>query len=315
VDAALPREPSRSSVTPADYKGKVDFAILTVVDDEFEAVLDRFPPFGQTTGRRVYNLHRLDLPGGDAYVVAILRCIEMGNGEALSAARDVLEDLEPRWLLSVGIAAGLPSNVVTLGDVVVSTQIVDFDIDTILTGKTSEYTLTGGPVHKDAAVVLANLGALAGELGAWGSAASVGTPRPRVDVDVDVELSYGDEAWRWRAREGLARQAARTEPVVTAGAIASSDQLIDDTEPLASALLGVARQVLAVEMESSGGHRAATERGVPHVAIRGLSDMVGLKRDPGWRAYACNTAAAFTRAFLQTQPIAPRRVPLPEGRT
>src|SRR5262249_44612046 len=67
-----------------------------------------------------------------------------------------------------------------------------------------------------------------------------------------------------------------------------------------------ARQVLAVEMESAGGYRAATGRGGPLVAIRGLSDVVGFKRDPGWTAYACHTAAAVTRAFLSTPPLEPR---------
>jgi tetratricopeptide (TPR) repeat protein len=92
---------------------------------------------------------------------------------------------------------------------------------------------------------------------------------------------------------------------VTAGAIGSSDRLIKDTRVLATFLLRAARQVLAVEMESAGVYRAASGRGVPCLAIRGLSDVVGFKRDPGWTAYACHSAAAFTLAFLRTRPIAP----------
>ena len=108
---------------------------------------------------------------------------------------------------------------------------------------------------------------------------------------------------------------------MTAGAIGSSDRLVKDTKILATFLLKAARQVLAVEMESAGVYRAATGREVPLVAIRGLSDVVGLKRNPGWTAYACHTAAAFTRAFLRTRPIEPRASepalpakPLPELR-
>src|SRR5262249_33711336 len=89
---------------PTPHKGEVDFAILTIRDDELQAVLDRFPPFGRAKGRRVYNLHRFDLPAGGAYLVAVLKCIEQGNTEAQDAARDVLEELAPRWLLVVGIA-------------------------------------------------------------------------------------------------------------------------------------------------------------------------------------------------------------------
>jgi nucleoside phosphorylase len=67
---------------------------------------------------------------------------------------------------------------------------------------------------------------------------------------------------------------------VTAGAIGSSDKLVKDTKILATFLLKVARQVLAVEMESAGVYRAATGRGVPLLAIRGLSDIFGFKRAP-----------------------------------
>jgi hypothetical protein len=39
------------------------------------------------------------------------------------------------------------------------------------------------------------------------------------------------------------------------------------------------------------------------LAIRGISDIVGLKRADAWTKYACASAAAFTRAFLRTRPF------------
>jgi len=42
---------------------------------------------------------------------------------------------------------------------------------------------------------------------------------------------------------------------------------------------------------------------VPLLAVRGISDVVGFRRDPDH--LACETAAAFTRAFLLTRPIEP----------
>jgi len=85
------------------------------------------------------------------------------------------------------------------------------------------------------------------------------------------------------------------EPAIT-GAIASSDRLIKDDETL-SVWLKIARQVVAVETESAGICKATQGRSVPFLAIRGISDMVGFKRDPDWTAYACETAAAFAQAF------------------
>jgi hypothetical protein len=55
-------------------------------------------------------------------------------------------------------------------------------------------------------------------------------------------------------------------------------------------------------MESGGVYRAARDR-CPMLAIRGISDIVGLKRADAWTKYACASAAAFTRGFLRTRPI------------
>jgi hypothetical protein len=74
---------------------RVDFAILTVREDEFRAVLAHFPPYTTISGRRLYNLCRIDTAGGGTYEVAVVRCIEQGNGEAIDMARDILEDLSP----------------------------------------------------------------------------------------------------------------------------------------------------------------------------------------------------------------------------
>ena len=46
------------------------------------------------------------------------------------------------------------------------------------------------------------------------------------------------------------------------------------------------------------------------LAIRGICDIVGLKRADTWTKFACASAAAFTRAFLRTRPI---RVGSPAG--
>lgn len=122
---------SARPLTVEAVKGTVDFGILTIREDEFEAVLERLPPQATVKGRRAYNLHWMELPEGGSYLVAMVRCIEQGNTEALDAARDLLEELAPQWLLVVGIAGGVPSDETSLGDVVVSTRIVDFSVEAV----------------------------------------------------------------------------------------------------------------------------------------------------------------------------------------
>jgi len=45
------------------------------------------------------------------------------------------------------------------------------------------------------------------------------------------------------------------------------------------------------------------------LSIRGLSDIVGLKRQEAWTRYACSSAAGFTRGYLRTRPVPLRESP------
>ncbi len=292
------------------FRGKVDFGILTIREDEMDAVLERFPDeIGIASGDRQYNLRRLELEGGDTYTVAIVRCAGQGNGEAQQVANALLAELAPQWLLVVGIGGAAPAFEHTLGDVVVSTEVADFNVGAVLKDGSHEYALQGFMNHPDARKHAANLPALRDRLGAWNSAESVRVKRP--GVEITAKSLYGDAGWKKKVRATLEHHVAegRQAPKVTAGAIACSDLVMKDAD-LFQVWLKIARQVIAVEMESAGIHRAAHDKNVPFLSIRGLSDVVGFVRDPRWTAYSCHSAAAFARAFLRTRPIAPR-----EGRS
>jgi len=253
--------------------------------------------------RRPYTLRQADAGGGARYRIAVLRSTEQGQGEAQDAARDLIEDLAPRLVLVVGIAGGRPSDDVKLGDVVVSTRIHDFTIEARKAGQATTYDVTGGPIDKALAALVANLAAREDELGDWTSALPA---QPPVSWTEQGQL-YGPPDWQRELREKLEHhhgpQATPRAPTYVAGPIASSDRLVKDPD-LVTAWLQDARSLLAIEMESGGVYRAARER-CPMLAIRGISDIVGLKRADAWTKYACASAAAFTRAFLRTRPIQP----------
>lgn len=291
----------------AELRGWVDFGVVTIREDEFSAVLDRFPHARVVEGRHRYRIRELPLPRGGSYTIAVAGCTEQGNAEALNVARDLIADLAPAFLLVVGIAAGIPADEFTLGDVVVSKRIVDFSVEAVLQDRSRRYALAGGPLHPLAAKLSADVLAMAhgGELGNWNARDAITQDRPQVDLR--PSNFYGDARWKKATRAKLASHfaggVARSPRVVT-GAIASSDRLIKDTETL-DVWLKFARQIIAVEMESAGVYRATHGEQVPFLAIRGISDVVGFDRHPDWTAYACHTAASFTRAFLLTQPIPP----------
>jgi nucleoside phosphorylase len=291
--------PPRAAAGPG--RPGIDVGILTIRDDEFRAVLGAFPDKAgmHKAGRREYALRHADAGGGERYTLAILRQIEQGNGEAQSAARDLIDDLAPRLVVVVGIAGGLPSDDVTLGDVVLSTRIHDFTVAAHKPGETA-YAATGGPIDSALGAAIANLAAREDEMGDWTAELP---SRPPVTWQ-DGQL-YGPAEWQRELRDKLEQHhgagTAPRAPRYIAGPIASSDRLVKDPA-LLFPWITTARNLLAVEMESGGVYRAARER-CPMLAIRGISDIVGLRRADAWTKLACASAAAFTRAFLRTRPV------------
>src|SRR5262249_15042679 len=140
---------------------RMDIGILTIRDDEFRAVLSAFPDSNGTfkgeRTQREYALRRADAGQGAQYRLAVLRQIEQGNGEAQSAARDLIEDFAPQLILVVGIAGSMPSADVTLGDVVLSTRIHDFTVEARSAGEEPTYSTTDGPIARALATASAHL--------------------------------------------------------------------------------------------------------------------------------------------------------------
>ena len=68
------------------------------------------------------------------------------------------------------------------------------------------------------------------------------------------------------------------------------------------------KNALAIEMESAGVYSASRRREKQYAVlpIRGISDIVGLKKEESWVEYASKAAAACASLFL--------RLWKPEGR-
>jgi nucleoside phosphorylase len=293
----------------ASINGKIDFGIITIREDEFRAVLLRFPKYAETEGNRRYAISAIQTNEGDHHLVAIVRCPEQGGGEGQNVTRDIISDLDPNWLLLVGIAGGVPNYEFTLGDVIVATRLHDFSVGADIESRGTEYGIRGGPMHPVITDLLGHLPSMDSELGPWNSMESVETPRP--SVDLRLSNFYGDDEWKHDTRKILEKHFGKTAlaraPKVVTGSIAASDRLIKSTKTIAT-WRTTARQIQAVEMELAGVYQAARRknREYPILAIRGISDIVGLKRQADWTGYACHTAASFAHALLRTRLVEPR---------
>ncbi len=299
---------------------QVDFAIITIRPDEFAAVLQRFPTQVQKgPSGRTYGISQVVTKTGKTCRAAVVRSSEQGNDAAQQVANEVINDLDPQILLVVGIAGGVPSDDFTLGDVIISTRIDNLNVSKRFEDGREEFDIRGG-IHPGISDVTSSLLLYQRELAGWNDPGSITLDRPETDLrrfetdEFKAKIAEGQKnaSWYKKVRASItshfSNERNRTrQPLFETGTIASSNSLIRNIDIFVQ-WLQTARSILAVEMESAGVYQA-TQRinhQYPVMAIRGISDIVGLERDNQWTKYACQTAAAFAYAFVTAGIITPR---------
>ena len=294
-----------------NIKGKVNFVIITVREEEFEAVLQRIPERETVEGgKQLYEYCRFRNSMGMETGVAVVRSVGQGPNSAQSVTRDTIEDLDPGWLILTGIAGAVPANEFSLGDVCLASRLNDFSVSAAIEGKLPEYQQTGGPMHRDVERLLGWLPAKREQMGDWNSESSIGRRKPDVQIPKDVSslALYGPLDVKRRTLQSLCRHFSPENPKSTKfhiGPGATAGVLMKDTE-LLERWQKSSRHLTHVEMEAGGVFEAARhggEREYPLLCVRGISDIIGFRRDPDWTEFACHSAAAFVHALLFYAPL------------
>lgn len=307
-----PAPRGRTPLGVDDVRGRIHVVVITVRLDEYDAVESRL---GASTaivgGNNGYELFFVQPAAGAPIATALTRCVSQGNLTAQAVTNNVIHDLDPGWIFLVGIAGGVPDHEFSLGDVIIASALHDFSFGASASGEHT-YHAGGGPMHPDVLRFLqtkiggANQRLLLELAGFTGG----GTFRDHPVVftskrDLTRRL-YGRPEFRTRVGVTVMRRfpngARPGGPRLWAGPCANGNVLVKDPELLATWQQS-ARQIVDVETELAGVVEAARSAGRQDyrvLAVRGLSDIVGLKRVPEWTAYACETAAAMTAAILRS---------------
>lgn len=301
---------------------QIDCAIITVRPDEFAAVLQRFPTkVHKGPSGRMYGICEIRIKSGKNCKVAVVRSSEPGTDAAQQIAHDIINDLDPQLLLVVGIAGGIPSDDFTLGDVIISTRIDNLNVSKRFEDGREEFDIRGG-IDPSISNITAGLLLYQNELAGWNDPDSIKMDRPAVDLKqfetdefrTKIAQDQKNAYWYKRVRASIISQFGSEKnrsclPLFEAGTIASSNSLIRNVDIFIQ-WLQAARSILAVEMETAGVYQATQKihRQYPVMAIRGISDIIGIERDNQWTKYACQTAAAFAHAFIMTGILTPREI-------
>ena len=297
----------------SEIMGRVHAAIITIRHDEYDAVESRLEdPISVDGGNNNYEVATLQPDHGGPISVALTRCVHQGNLSAQAVANNIIQDLDPAWLLLVGIAGGVPDNDFSLGDVILASALHDFSFGAAAQDGRRTYQIGGGPMHAEVERFLQtkiggrNRDRLIDLAGFRTRDEFLNHPAvflPGKDLPASL---YGEPDFQAKSFDTISRRFAggtRSGGVrVWSGPCANGDLLVKDTALLATWQQS-ARQIVEVETELAGVYEAARKAGrqnYPVFAIRGLSDIVGLKRNPDWTQYACDSAAAFACAILRS---------------
>jgi nucleoside phosphorylase len=253
--------PRRTDVNPPD---QVDVAIITALPVEYRAVRDQLSARGQL---------RKSVPPTNDVVhtvttdlgMKVVATIALGAGQlnaALQAVR-VMDAWHPRKMLLVGITGGIGSDV-TLGDVVVSDQVIDYEL-----GKErDDDTVRRWSVYRSDPFLLSRAANLPEE--AWTSCIRMARP------------------------DGTHRH-----PRVHVGGVLSGNKVIASAEK-AGELAAVWDRARAIEMEAAGITAAIYQQpdAPSFLMIKGVSDRADGAKDDRWHEYAAHAAAAFAMALI-----------------
>jgi len=257
---------------------QIDFVIVTPLAEERDAILARLPGHRKLPPAeddiRVY--YAADIPvrfpdGTEArYAITVVPLAKMGHTEAASATGDAVRRWQPRYVVLVGIAGGLAQAGVQLGDVLISDQVADYELQKITAGQ---------PVYR------------------W----QVHQADQRLLI---AAQNFTARDWEHTA----ARRPNRRRPQVHFGPLCTGNKVIAD-DSLTGQFREVWAKLIGVEMEAGGVANAVaqTARTPGFFMIRGVSDLADGRKDSrrvkSWRPYACEIAAAYAIEFLKSGPV------------
>jgi len=251
VLAAEPKSNATSLTEPLEAgRTSVDIAIITILEEEYKAVLRLLRRVRQVVGssdldnQHAWVVGQVDAPTSPVpYTVALAMSPGAGTNAAVIATKNTILAFDPRCILVVGVAGGLGN--ARLGDVVVADRICAYEYGKVDHGFQS---------------------------------------RPDLDSPTDAAIASAARTLAarypgWYMELTQHRGAGTLSPQIIVGKVASGDKVVDDTTDNFFANVIKSREKLqAVEMEGAGAAAAIQDaremrQAVSFGMIRGISDL------------------------------------------
>jgi nucleoside phosphorylase len=275
----------------------IDFAILTGLLEEFEALRRLFPALQEhSDNANIWYRTTIAARNKRPYSVVISFQNEMGPLDAHDLTTKVIGRWDPAYIILLGIA-GTFDKAIKLGDVAISQQVFYYD-----PGKAVPKKIAYRPQGYPCSTILVRQ-----------------TEAFRVDP-------FDFKEWKFQANKSALEQASklndkkgkpardelgRHQPEIHFGTVASGSLVIADKKKRAE-LLRLHGKIIATEMEGAGVLHATfrQEMPTPAIVIKGISDAADLNKSvmdakKYWRVLAAENSVRVALQLITRGQIRP----------
>ncbi|HEY5850961.1 MAG TPA: hypothetical protein VIT62_09395 [Lysobacter sp.] len=250
----------------------VDFAVMTALSDEFDAVLKL--PFAWSAAMELdeHTYYRLGTvnAGGKSLSIAVFCALRMGPVPAAVLASKVVSLLRPKVFGMIGICAGVKGEA-NLGDVVVATEVWSWEAGKLVGNSDQKFLPEPNGVSTSEAVL------------------------------AKMQQLQSDASWLDELRRQFGGKVPATNLRMLFAPVATGSPVVSDSEIVAR-IRGVNRKTVGIEMEAFAALFAARSwYSVPPLlfCFKSVSDHATEDKDDSVRDYAAFTSAQALGELLR----------------
>lgn len=291
-------------ITP--LRNDISIGVITIRLDETDHFLSEFNVLGTIEGQsQTYSLCEAPNATSESRrkYIAHICLLEQGPESARKATHQLLTEMQPDCIVVVGIAGGTPNEDFFLGDVVISRSAIT--PERVASEVDGSRSLQAGvhPPNKNTEAILNRINALIHKLPYRPNTSGLISPNESI---LEIEQKTKSQEWKDACKDAIRAFEQRSrdappKPVITIQSFFSSTERVRSPE-YAATIISSNREAKVFEMELAGCLTAAKQQKaeIPIISIRGISDIIGIKRNQSqWNKIASSNAAQVAGAIIK----------------
>lgn len=256
----------------------IDIAIITAVEDEFNAVKDCFDnwePIKMEDDPYTYFVTGIELLSGEKNNILLTLLPEMGLTASSNMTTKIIQEFSPKKIFMVGICGGVKGSV-NLGDIIVANTSWDYGCGKIKPKLSSEkgyYCFEASPHQISISPNMAD----------------------------NLKFSTSDIIEKITQKWNIHHVDKPLNPKLHIGPMPSGASVICDTELFNEIIKPQHRKCLGLDMETYGVYYSSqhtTTASIDFLSIKSVSDYADTEKNDDYHKFCCFASASFLKECL-----------------